>query len=44
VALDQGTELTQKAPALALAPLSTELELLNRDLEKAVNFIVASVP
>jgi hypothetical protein len=44
VALDQGSELAQKAPALALAPLSTELELLNRDLEKAVNFIVASVP
>jgi hypothetical protein len=44
VALDQGTELTQKAPALALAPLSTELELLNRDLEKAINFVVASLP
>jgi len=44
LALDQGNELAHKAPALALAPLSTELELLNRDLEKALNFIVASVP
>ena len=43
-ALDQGRELTQKAPALALAPLSTELDLLNRDLENALNFVMASVP
>ncbi len=43
-ALDQGYELTQQAPAAALAPLSKEMENLQRDLRNAVEFLMASMP
>jgi hypothetical protein len=43
-ALEQSHELTQKAPAAVLAPLSQEMEHLNRDFQSAVEFLMASVP
>jgi hypothetical protein len=43
-ALEQGHQLTQQAPAAVLAPLSKEMEKLNRDLLNAVELLVASVP
>jgi len=43
-AIEQGHALTQTAPGAALRPLSGELQLLNDDLQKAMNVIVASVP
>jgi hypothetical protein len=42
--LEQGRELTLQAPAAVLAPLSKEMESLNRDFRNAVEFLVASVP
>jgi hypothetical protein len=43
-ALDQSYELTRQAPAAAIAPLSKEMENLQRDLRNAVEFLMASVP
>lgn len=43
-AFDQGRELAVKAPEVAMAPLSDELELLHRDLTSAFNVVVASMP
>src|SRR5688572_22242527 len=43
-ALQRSHELTQQAPVAVLAPLSKEMEFLNRDLRNAVEFLVASVP
>ena len=43
-AFDQGRELAVKAPGVAIAPLSDELELLHRDLTSALNVVVASMP
>jgi hypothetical protein len=43
-ALEQGRQLTHQAPSAALAPLSQELENLNRDFRKAVEVLIASVP
>lgn len=43
-ALQQGHELTQAAPGTVLGPLSGELDLLNRDVQNALNFVAASVP
>jgi len=42
--LEQSYELTRQAPAAVLAPLSNEMESLNRDFRNAVDFLVASVP
>jgi hypothetical protein len=43
-ALERSHQLTQQAPAAVLAPLSQEMESLNRDFRNAVEFLVASVP
>ena len=43
-ALEQSHEITQNAPAAVLAPLSQEMEYLNRDFQSAVEFLMASVP
>jgi hypothetical protein len=43
-ALERSHELAQQAPAAVLAPLSKEMESLNRDFRNAVQFLVASVP
>ena len=43
-ALERSQQLTQQAPAAVLAPLSKEMEFLNRDFRNAVEFLVASVP
>lgn len=43
-ALEQSREFTQNAPGAVLAPLSEEMEHLNRDVRHAVEFLVASVP
>lgn len=43
-ALERSHQLTQQAPAAVLAPLSQEMESLNRDIRNAVEFLVASVP
>ena len=43
-ALERSHQLTQQAPAAVLAPLSKEMESLNRDFRNAVEFLVASVP
>lgn len=43
-ALEQSHKLTRQAPAAVLAPLSKEMESLNRDFRNAVDFLVASVP
>ena len=42
--LEQSHQLAQQAPAAALAPLSKEMEALNRDLRNAVEILLASVP
>lgn len=44
VAFDRGHELTQAAPKAVLAPLAGEMDLLNRDIQNAVNFLAANVP
>jgi hypothetical protein len=43
-ALEQSHEITQNAPAAVLAPLSQEMEYLNRDFQNAMEFLIASVP
>jgi hypothetical protein len=42
--LAQGNELAQKTGEVVLAPLSQEMNNLNRDFQNAVDFLVASVP
>ena len=44
IALEQGQEMAQKAPGVVLAPLSQEMNNLNRDFQNAVELLVASVP
>jgi hypothetical protein len=44
VTLREGQQLTERAPAAVLAPLTQEMEFLNRDVRSAVAFLVASVP
>ena len=44
LALNQGRELSQKAPDAAFAPLVGEMELLNRDVRSAMNLVVATMP
>jgi len=43
-ALEVGDQLTRQMPALAVAPLTDELERLRHDLESATQFLAASVP
>jgi hypothetical protein len=44
VALDRAHAVPQQASAVVLSPLSDELECLNRDVQKTVDFLLASVP
>jgi hypothetical protein len=44
VTLEQGRQLTERAPGAMLAPLAQEMESVNRDLRGMVDFLVASVP
>lgn len=44
VTLEQGRQLTERAPGAALAPLAQEMDSLNRDFRSAVEFLLASVP
>jgi hypothetical protein len=44
VALEETQALAKTAPATALSPLSEEMESLKRDLNGAVQFVIASVP
>jgi hypothetical protein len=43
-ALEQSRQWTERAPRVALAPLSDELEFLRRDVNSAVDFLLASMP
>ena len=43
-AFDRGHELTQAAPEAVLGPLAGEMELLNRDFQKAMSFLAANMP
>jgi hypothetical protein len=43
-ALTQSQAITQTAPGAVLAPLSQEMEYLNRDFQSALEFLAASVP
>ena len=43
-ALDIGRRVTSDAPAQAVAPLSAEMENLNQDLKRTMEFLLASVP
>jgi hypothetical protein len=43
-ALDMGGQMAQRAPSAMVAPLSDELERLNRDLDNTAQFLLASVP
>ena len=43
-ALAQSREIALKAPDAVLAPLTQEMNNLNRDLQNAVEFLAASVP
>jgi hypothetical protein len=44
VALERAQAVPRQASAVALAPLSEELELLNRDVRNTVDYLVASMP
>jgi hypothetical protein len=43
-ALEIGNQVARVAPSAVVAPLSDELERLNRDLDSAAQFLLASVP
>ena len=43
-ALEMSGQLAQTMPAAVVAPLSDELERLNRDLDNTAQFILASLP
>jgi anti-sigma factor RsiW len=43
-AFDRGHELTQAVPEAVLGPLAGEMELLNRDFQKAMSFLAANMP
>jgi hypothetical protein len=43
-ALEMGGQLPQTVPAAVVAPLSGELEKLNRDLDNTAQFLLASLP
>ena len=43
-ALEQSHQIAQKAPDAMLAPLTQEMNNLNRDFQNAVEFLAASVP
>ena len=43
-ALDLGSQMAQAVPSAVVAPLSNELEQLNRDLNNTAEFLLASLP
>ena len=43
-ALEMSSQLAQTVPSAVVAPLSDELERLNRDLDNTAQFILASLP
>ena len=43
-ALEMGGQLAQAMPAAVVAPLSDELERLNKDLDHTAEFVLASLP
>jgi hypothetical protein len=43
-ALEIGGQMAQTVPSAMVAPLSVELERLNRDLDNTAQFLLASVP
>jgi hypothetical protein len=43
-ALDWSAEMSRTVPAAVVAPLSDELERVNRDLENTADFLLASLP
>jgi len=43
-ALDLGGQMTRAMPAAVLAPLSEELDRLNRDLDHTAQFLLANLP
>jgi hypothetical protein len=43
-ALEMGGQMAQTVPSAVVAPLSVELERLNRDLDNTAHFLLASVP
>jgi len=43
-ALEMSSQLAQTVPSAVVAPLSDELERLNRDLDNTAEFILASLP
>ena len=43
-ALEQSHQIAQKAPKMVLAPLTQEMNNLNRDFQSAVEFLAASMP
>ena len=43
-ALEIGGQMAQAMPSAVVAPLATELERLNRDLENTAQFLLASLP
>jgi hypothetical protein len=42
--LEMGDRMAQKVPSVMVAPLSDELERLNRDLDNTAEFLLASLP
>ena len=43
-ALEFGSRMPETLPAAVVAPLSEELEKVNRDIDRAAQFLVASLP
>jgi len=43
-ALQLGDQMVRTMPTVVVAPLSDELERLNRDLDKTAQFLLASLP
>jgi hypothetical protein len=43
-ALDLGGQMTHAMPAAVIAPLSNELDCLNRDLDHTAQFLLANLP
>ena len=43
-ALQMGSQVARAAPSAVVAPLSDELNRLNRDLDQAAEFLLASLP
>jgi hypothetical protein len=43
-ALETGGQIARTAPSAVVAPLSDELQRLNRDLDNAAQYLLASLP